>query len=392
MTSDSQPEPPRDAASDSQLPNVLETPAKPSKKRPRPHILDVGVTELWCPPAPTEILADICFVHGLMGHPFKTWYDERGPGTEEATAGSTTKKWKSVFRSSRIKGKQKIAADVDVDVSQNEPRKYTGFYWPFDCVPDDFPNVRVLTYGYDSHPSHFYVGKTNKMTITQHTQTLLQKLTNNRVDCLTRPIIFVAHSLGGILVKDAIIQSGKYENQHPSKHLSQSCSAIFFFGTPHRGSSAAGYGKILSSVVGALPGGPSVYKELLRSLQFEGEKLSQVEADFNQLLNQNLPADEKIQLYSFQEGKPLTPVNLFDGKVVPDFSSFFNRRDIEQCSHVNENHMDMARFRSPSSSTYADFSAAFKGFLARIQARKDVKLSAVQEAERARLATQQKGV
>ena len=110
------------------------------------------------------------------------------------------------------------------------------------------------------------------MTITQHAHNLLQQLTNNRIDCLTRPIIFVAHSLGGILVKDTIIQSAQYENH--LKCLSQSCSAIFFFGTPHRGSSAARYGEILSNIVGALPGGFSLYKEILRGLKPNGEKLS----------------------------------------------------------------------------------------------------------------------
>ncbi|KAK5049958.1 hypothetical protein LTR84_004077 [Exophiala bonariae] len=386
MASRSQIEEPGNVIIQPQAQNVLDIPGSPSQKRPLPHILEIGITELWCPPAPTEILADICFVHGLKGHPFKTWYDDRGSGTEEARTATKTKKLKSFFRSARTKEDQVV--DGDTLDPKKATRKHHGYYWPFDFIPNDFPNVRVLTYGYDSHPSHFYVGKTNQMTITQHAQTLLQKLTNNRVDCLTRPIIFVAHSLGGILVKDAIVQSSKYENH--LKSLSQSCSAIFFFGTPHHGASAARYGEILTNVVGTLPGGFSMYKEILRGLKPNGEKLSLVEGDFNQFLNQNIPAEEKIQLYSFQESKPISSVKRFDGKVVPDLSSFFNRKDIEQCSHINENHMDMARFRSPSSSAYADFTAGIKGFLERIKRRREQSKSIVQERERARLATEHK--
>jgi hypothetical protein len=358
-------------------------------QRPLPLILDNGVTELWCPPTSTDIVADICFVHGLMGHPFKTWDHRSGSGTGEVPKESKSKKFSlHIFSSRRAKEEQSIHADGGT--AKQESRRRRGCYWPLDLIPDDFANVRVVTYGYDSHPSHFFVGKTNQMTITQHANNLLQQLTNNRIDCVTRPIIFVAHSLGGILVKDAIIQSGKYEND--LKYLSQSCRAIFFFGTPHHGSSAARYGEILTNVVGALPGGFSMYKEVLRGLKSNGEKLSLVEGDFNQLLNQNIPADEKIQLFSFQESKGLSSMKLLDGKVVPDSSSFFNRKDVEQHLHINENHMDMARFRSANSPAYADFTSALRVFLARIQAQRNSTQSAVQKAEHARLEVEHRGV
>lgn len=151
------------------------------------------------------------------------------------------------------------------------------------------------------------------MNITQHAHTLLQQVTNSRIDCLNRPILFVAHSLGGILVKDALVQSTKYSNHLQS--LYQSCFAAFFFGTPHRGSGAARYGEILTKIVGALPGGFSTYNEVLRGLRPNAEKLSLVEGDFNLLLDKDIPADQKIQIYSFQEGKGLSSVKLFDGKV-----------------------------------------------------------------------------
>jgi len=50
-------------------------------------------------------------------------------------------------------------------------------------------------------------------------------------------------------------------------------------------------------------------------LKPDGEKLSNVNADFNDVLNKNIPAQKKIQIYSFQEGKPISSVKFFDGKV-----------------------------------------------------------------------------
>ena len=117
------------------------------------------------------------------------------------------------------------------------------------------------------------------MTITQHAQQLLQKITDARTECRERPIIFVAHSLGGILVKDMIIQSAKYEHQLKFLDINKSTSAIIFFGTPHLGANAARCGEIVSNIVGSLPGGWSVYKELLRGLKPDREKLSNINAD-----------------------------------------------------------------------------------------------------------------
>ncbi|KIW80939.1 hypothetical protein Z517_03962 [Fonsecaea pedrosoi CBS 271.37] len=54
--------------------HALPTPGtNPPAQHPFPHILDDGITELWCPSDPAQIVADIYFVHDLMGHPFKTW-------------------------------------------------------------------------------------------------------------------------------------------------------------------------------------------------------------------------------------------------------------------------------------------------------------------------------
>lgn len=179
-------------------------------------------------------------------------------------------------------------------------------------------------------------------------------------------------------MKDMIIQSGKYEYQPKFLDVGKYTFAIIFFGTPHLGASAARYGEMVSNVVGSLPGGLSVYKEVLRELKPDGEKLSNVNADFNDVLNKNVPAPDKIQIYSFQEGKPISSVKFFDGKVnvfsldkagtddrqvVPDTSSFFNRRDIEQVSFIAENHMNMCRFKSARAAGYMDFRAALRGYL-----------------------------
>jgi hypothetical protein len=288
---------------------VHQPPSSTPSRRPPPEIFEDGVTELWRPPT-GDVVADLCFVHGLSGHPQKTWQYKKAPASEKREKGQ---KWK-IFSLSNGRGAgSKHQSDEETYQPVNDQTE--GCYWPLDLVPNHFPNIRVLTYGYDSHPTRFYTSPTTQMTISQHAQQLLQQVTNARANCRGRPIIFVAHSLGGILVKDAIVQSCKYDDQPHLQDVSSSCHAICFFGTPHMGSNAARYGEILARIISVAPGSPSSYKEVLRGLKLDSEKLHLVEADFSSLLNRNIPASQKIQLYSFQEGKGVMSVKPFGSKV-----------------------------------------------------------------------------
>ena len=77
----------------------------------------------------------------------------------------------------------------------------------------DFPNVRVLTYGYDSQVSKFFKGPANQSGILAHGESLMHALEVQRRGCRQRPILFLVHSLGGIILKQvrirSLIQSGK---------------------------------------------------------------------------------------------------------------------------------------------------------------------------------------
>ena len=71
-------------------------------------------------------------------------------------------------------------------------------FWPKDLLPQDCPNARILTFGYAA----LVLGATPPL-IKDLGQTLLNTLVINRRNkkATTRPLIFVAHSLGGIIVK-----------------------------------------------------------------------------------------------------------------------------------------------------------------------------------------------
>jgi hypothetical protein len=55
--------------------------------------------------------------------------------------------------------------------------------WPIDFLPQDVPNARIITYGYDSHITKFYQGATNQNPFYQHAEDMLFGLGDLRDSC-----------------------------------------------------------------------------------------------------------------------------------------------------------------------------------------------------------------
>ncbi|RDW65098.1 hypothetical protein BP6252_10749 [Coleophoma cylindrospora] len=148
-----------------------------------------GLTTLYYPPDPA---VDIVAVTGLAGHAIGSW---KSPGESDV--------------------------------------------WIRDYLPDDKVNARVLTYGYDTT----LVRSRSKSSIHDLAMGLLEALKSSRTEEKEkrRPIIFIAHSLGGLLVKEALVIAGRPVNQtshigsNENAELCNSCYSLIFFGVPNLG-------------------------------------------------------------------------------------------------------------------------------------------------------------
>lgn len=176
------------------------------------EIKELGLTELYSSKTPE---ADIIFVHGHGGSPRKSWV------------------YKGNLRKDPLK-KAHVRSIVDklMKRGSREP-----VFWPADILPQDHHDVRIMTYGYQSNRRKFLSRTTNKLTISQHGNQFLESIARARHNARGRPIIFVAHDRGGLIVKQAIVEAKKQKKQRlPELHdVYESFQGVVFLGTPHRG-------------------------------------------------------------------------------------------------------------------------------------------------------------
>ena len=269
-------------------------------------------------------LHSVIFLHGLQGHPKNTW-----------TFGRTQDE----------KERGKLAKILHLKPKTANTVASTSCFWPEDLLPVDFKDVRILTYGYDSHVSHFFEGGASQATIPALGRSFLNDLEGIRRDQPARPIIFVVHSLGGLVLKDALRRSWRADaSEADLKTVYDSTKAIIFMGTPHRGSDYAPWGIIARNI--AVAAGFDANDRLLKDLRADSTMLDLLRDEFGKMLR-----EEKFRVYTFSEGKGLKGVQGLTTKVVGDESSALNdgkeRRDI-----INANHMEMCRFSGAKDSGY----------------------------------------
>ena len=191
------------------------------KERSRERRADpLGLTVLHEPDGPPR--ADIVFVHGLGGGSRQSWSRNRDPA----------------------------------------------LFWPLEWLPFEavIASARISTFGYDTHfASHS--AKNNILNISDFAKSLLYGLRfatgagERLLDIGGAPLIFVAHSMGGLVVKKAIILG---QNDPNYTDIIRSVSATVFLSTPHRGTDyAETLNHLLSACVFAFS--PKQYIAELRS-------------------------------------------------------------------------------------------------------------------------------
>ncbi|KAJ8063490.1 hypothetical protein OCU04_007366 [Sclerotinia nivalis] len=201
------------------------------------------VTEVYAHP---EAEADIVLVHGLNGHPQHTWTAKNG-----------------IFWPTAL---------LPVTFSSKDPTKSA--------------KVRILVYGYNADVVAFGEKSASHDRIHEHAQSLVSSLALERKseEADENPIIWVAHSLGGILVKRALEISHDYQSKSNDeiRSIAVSTFGIIFLGTPHTGADPAKWGLIFQGMVSALMPKKALDSEsiLIQTLTTNNETLANINLHF----------------------------------------------------------------------------------------------------------------
>jgi hypothetical protein len=196
--------------------------------------------------------------------------------------------------------------DVEVDKADDrggeENAQGKDVFWPNDLMTD-FPNARIMTFGYNTNITRGYHA-VNQSNIFSHARDLLYGLEVKRRKAADRDLVFIAHSLGGILVKEALRRSEADPDTKMNK-IFVSTTAVFFFGTPHRGSKDwASFGDGVAGVVGRLLG-VDTNDQIIHALLPTGPELEICRESFT---NQWVKRGNTLVVRTFQDSKGVTGV------------------------------------------------------------------------------------
>lgn len=147
---------------------------------------------------------DIVFIHGLRGGPFKTW-------RIADSKSSTTSRSGLVEKIDQEAGKQ-------------------GTCWPREWLATDFPDARLFTIKYKTNLTQWSGAS---LPLQEVSSILLKKLVAAGIG--NRPVVFVTHSMGGLVVKQMLYQA---KTQNFTEFLNNTIG-IVFYSCPHFGSKLA---------------------------------------------------------------------------------------------------------------------------------------------------------
>lgn len=145
-------------------------------------------------------IGDVIFVHGLMGHYRDTWHPK-----------------------GKVKG------------NDND-------FWPA-WLGRDLPNVGIWSLGYEVEP---FAWKGNTMPLVDRATNCLALL--DTYDIGDRPLIFITHSMGGLLVKQMLRHANDFGTPR-WKAIVRQTKGIVFLSTPHSGADLANWIKYIGGLL-----------------------------------------------------------------------------------------------------------------------------------------------
>ncbi|KAF4546069.1 SesB-related regulatory protein [Lasiodiplodia theobromae] len=164
----------------------------------------------------------------------------------------------------------------------------------------------------------------------------------SETDTEERPIVFVAHSLGGLVVEQALLISRGSSELHV-KDILEGTFAIVFMGTPHHGSNLANWRIHLTRLSSLIM---QTNKKIVRVLDPGSEVLANIQQEFHTMIRDRVQHIQKdVQIFCFYEEKQFRGI----GKIVDDHSSILASYPN---ASIHANHVSMTKFNGSVDAGY----------------------------------------
>ncbi|KAF4985638.1 hypothetical protein FDECE_16421 [Fusarium decemcellulare] len=246
---------------------------------------------------------DIIAIHGLNGHRDKTWID-----------------------------------------------KTSGINWleHESCLRKDIPHARILTFGYNSRT---YFSRSTS-DVRDFSTELLAAITTCRKTLAEqqRPIVFLCHSLGGLVFKQAVIHAHEYNYYYST--LLDHILGVVFFATPHRGSDLAFWDEIGTKLVQIGTFGHSTNTKLSKDLKVDGSLMKRISDSFSH-------RGRKLKITCFYETERMKGLHC---EVVTRESAILGWPN-ELAIATSAHHSNICKFSSPSDQRYRNTVSIIHGMI-----------------------------
>uniref|UniRef100_A0A665WZQ0 Protein SERAC1 n=1 Tax=Echeneis naucrates TaxID=173247 RepID=A0A665WZQ0_ECHNA len=249
-----------------------------------------------------QIKADVLFIHGILGAAFKTWRQKDRNMLEEEKEGESSEDYTEC--------------------------------WPKSWLAADCPNLRVLSVEYDSHLSDWMAkcpAENQRKSLAYRSQELLMKLKLAGVG--ERPLILVAHSMGGLLVKKMLLDASEDPDM---QGLIKNTKGIVFYSVPHHGTAMAEYSVNVRYLLF-----PSIE---VRELCKDSPALRNLNENFL-----NMAKEKEFKVLSFAERLPTNIGPMIKILVVPSHSANLG---IGELIEVDVDHLNICKPEKKDSFLY----------------------------------------
>lgn len=192
---------------------------------------------------------DVIFVHGLVGSVFKSWrqgsiaIDGHGNRCSPKNFTPTTELLPTNLNDDTNGAGEQLKL-IDTPYTR---------CWPKDWLAEDVLGLRILAVDYPTALSNWRTDcDLNKDSLRQRALHVMKQL--EAADLGERPIVWVAHSMGGLLVKQILVLCDEYLSKYPREssveddatnlptsrsfleNVTKQTKGIVFYSVPHKGS------------------------------------------------------------------------------------------------------------------------------------------------------------